>query len=237
MLRVSVITATKNRSHFLPALLECYRSQTYPHTEMQWILLDDGDVADQRKSRLLIKEWTAEHNIPNVEYVTTDCPMPTGRKLNQLVHMAQGDIIVVMDDDDWYSPHRVSSVVDAFRLHPEFGIAGCSKVYMQFEEDPEALWVAGPYHDRHALHCTMAFRRRYFATHSYDNEEVCAVERQVTNGFSEPMIQLNPRRTILHKIHSSNTYRFKRSVGLLRKTRDLVSAFIGTDRVDEQVSV
>jgi FMN-dependent oxidoreductase (nitrilotriacetate monooxygenase family) len=112
-------------------------------------------------------------------------------------------------------------------IHPEIGIAGCSKVYMQFEEDPEALWVAGPYHDRHALHCTMAFRKGYFATHSYDNEEVCAVERQVTNNFTEPMIQLNPRRTILHKIHSSNTYKEKRSVGLLRKTDRSVATFIG----------
>jgi len=222
---VSVITATKNRSHFLPALIECYRSQTWPHADMEWILLDDGLAEDQEKGRLLIEEWTTKHKIPNLHYFTTGS-MPTGRKLNQLITMVRGDVIVVMDDDDWYSPHRVSSVVAAFRANPKIDIAGCSKVYMQFEEDPR-LWVAGPYHDRHALHCTMAFRRRYFDTHSYDNEEVCAVERQVTNNFTEPMIQLNPRRTILHKIHSSNTYREKRSVGLLRKTEQSVAAFIG----------
>ena len=224
---VSVITATKNRSHFLPALVECYQSQTWPHADMEWIILDDGDVADQEKGQLFIEDWIAETKIPNLHYFTSCIPVPTGRKLNELVHMAQGDIIIVMDDDDWYSPHRVASAVAAFRAHPEIGIAGCSKVYMQFEEDPEALWVAGPYHDRHALHCTMAFRKGYFATHSYDNEEVCAVERQVTNNFTEPMIQLNPRRTILHKIHSSNTYKEKRSVGLLRKTDRSVAAFIG----------
>jgi len=214
---VSVITATKNRSHFLPALLECYRSQTWPHERMEWILLDDG--SDQEKSRALL---TGERN---VSHICVESSMTTGRKLNELVKRARGDIVVVMDDDDWYSPHRVSDAVAAFRAHPDKDIAGCSKVYMQFEEDPR-LWVAGPYHDRHALHCTMAFRRRYFDTHSYDDEEVCAVERQVTNGFTEPMIQLVPRRTILHKIHSANTYRCKRSVGLLRRTGLEVAKFI-----------
>jgi glycosyltransferase involved in cell wall biosynthesis len=223
---VSVITATKNRSHFLPALLECYRLQVWPHAEMEWILLDDGEFEDQEKARTLIQDWAAETKIPNVQYIGVGCSVLTGRKLNQLVTMARGNIIVIMDDDDWYSPFRVSSVVDAFRLHPKIDLAGCSKVYMQFEEDPKELWVAGPYHDRHALHCTMAFRKGYFATHSYDNEEVCAVEWQVTNGFTEPMIQLNPRRTILHKIHSSNTYQFKRSVGLLRRSSLEMTKFI-----------
>jgi len=192
---------------------------------MEWILLDDGSVEDQEKSRRLLDGWIAEHNIPHVSHICLESPMTTGRKLNELVRMARGDLVVVMDDDDWYSPHRVSGVVAAFRAHPDKDIAGCSKVYMQFEEDPR-LWVAGPYHDRHALHCTMAFRLRYFDTHSYDDEEVCAVERQVTNGFTEPMIQLVPRRTILHKIHSANTYRCKRSVGLLRRTGLEVAKFI-----------
>ena len=234
---VSVITTTKNRSHFLPALLECYRTQVWPHKDMEWLLMDDSEFEEQETASGLIQNWIAKTQIPNVHHIRICSSTPTGSKLNQLVRMVRGDILVVMDDDDWYSPYRVSSVVDAFRLHPEIDLAGCSKVYMQFEEEPEALWVAGPYHDQHALHCTMAFRRRYFATHSYDNEEVCAVERQVTNGFTEPMIQLYPRHTILHKIHSSNTYQFKRSVGLLRRSSLELAKFIGCGRVDEQVSL
>jgi glycosyltransferase involved in cell wall biosynthesis len=234
---VSVITTTKNRSHFLPALLECYRTQIWPHADMEWLLMDDSEFEEQETASGLIQNWIAKTQIPNVHHIRICSSTPTGSKLNQLVRMVRGDILVVMDDDDWYSPYRVSSVVDAFRLHPEIDLAGCSKVYMQFEEEPEALWVAGPYHDQHALHCTMAFRRRYFATHSYDNEEVCAVERQVTNGFTEPMIQLYPRHTILHKIHSSNTYPFKQSIGLLRRSSLELAKFIGCGRVDEQVSL
>jgi glycosyltransferase involved in cell wall biosynthesis len=234
---VSVITTTKNRSHFLPALLECYRTQVWPHKDMEWLLMDDSEFEEQETASGLIQNWIAKTQIPNVHHIRICSSTPTGSKLNQLIRMARGDILVVMDDDDWYSPYRVSSVVDAFRLHPEIDLAGCSKVYMQFEEEPEALWVAGPYHDQHALHCTMAFRRRYFATHSYDNEEVCAVERQVTNGFTEPMIQLYPRHTILHKIHSSNTYPFKQSIGLLRRSSLELAKFIGYGNVDEQVSL
>ena len=39
-----------------------------------------------------------------------------------------------------------------------------------------------------------------------DPAEVCAVERRFLKGFTVPMIQLKPSETILHVIHSSNTF-------------------------------
>jgi len=216
---VSVITATRDRSHFLKALVACYELQTYPHDSMEWILMDDG--SDREKGRAIIEGCTK----PNIQYVELEEPVPTGTKLNRLIGMTRGDVIVVMDDDDWYSPWRVSGAVNAFELQPGRLIAGCSKVYMQFEGE-EVVSVAGPYHDRHALHCTMAFQRAYFDTHSYDGNEICAVEWILTNGFTEPMIQLNPRKTILHRVHGGNTFQGKRSIGLLRKTKELCTAFM-----------
>ena len=85
-------------------------------------------------------------------------------------------------------------------------------------QDEDAIYSAGPYHDRHALHCTMAYRSTYLKTHTYDDKEVCAIEGVFTNGFTEPMIQLDPRQTILHMVHGTNTYQKKQSIGKLRKT-------------------
>ena len=40
---VSVITPTYNRRFFIPTLIKCFLSQTYPQRLMEWIIMDDGE--------------------------------------------------------------------------------------------------------------------------------------------------------------------------------------------------
>ena len=212
---VSVITSTYNRSRFIPGLLECYRRQDYNPDLMEWLILDDSEGAEQKKTQALFSAFSDK--MSNIFYIHSPQKQVMGHKLNQLCSLARGDIIIVMDDDDYYPPTRVSTVVDAFKAEPEKQIAGCSKVYMYFE-DEKAVYCAGPYSDTHALNCTIAFRSSYLKNHRYDAAEVCAVERVFTNNFSEPMIQLNSKRTILHMVHAENTFKDKKKIGLLVKT-------------------
>ena len=212
---VSVITSTYNRSRFIPGLLECYRRQDYNPDLMEWLILDDSEGAEQKKTQALFSAFSDK--MSNIFYIHSPQKQVMGHKLNQLCSLARGDIIIVMDDDDYYPPTRVSTAVDAFKAEPEKQIAGCSKVYMYFE-DEKAVYCAGPYSDTHALNCTIAFRSSYLKNHRYDAAEVCAVERVFTNDFSEPMIQLDSKRTILHMVHAENTFKEKKKIGLLVKT-------------------
>ena len=212
---VSVITSTYNRSRFIPGLLECYRRQDYNPDLMEWLILDDSEGAEQKKTQALFSAFSDK--MSNIFYIHSPQKQVMGHKLNQLCSLARGDIIIVMDDDDYYPPTRVSTAVDAFKAQPEKQIAGCSKVYMYFE-DEKAVYCAGPYSDTHALNCTIAFRSSYLLDHHYDAAEVCAVERVFTNDFSEPMIQLDSKRTILHLVHAENTFKEKKKIGLLVKT-------------------
>ena len=211
---VSVITITYNRSKFIPALLECYHNQLYPSASTEWLILDDSEPDEQIATNSLFSAFAETH--PNIRYVPVSSRQPMGAKLNYITKLCRGDLIVVMDDDDYYPSTRISTAVKAFQENPTYQIAGCSKVYMYFQEET-STYVAGPYHDRHALHCTMAYRSSYLTTHRYDDKEQCAIERVFTNDFTEPMIQLNPKKTILHMVHSTNTYRHKKTIGLLRK--------------------
>jgi len=212
---VSVITSTYNRSRFIPALLECYRHQDYNHDFMEWLILDDSEGAEQKKTQELFSAFSDK--MSNVFYIHSPQKQVMGHKLNQLCSLARGDIIIVMDDDDYYPPTRVSIAVAAFTAEPKKQIAGCSKVYMYFQQENE-VHCAGPYSDTHALNCTIAFRSSYLKNHRYDATEVCAVERVFTNDFSEPMIQLDSRATILHMVHAENTFKEKKKIGLLVKT-------------------
>jgi len=210
---VSVLTVTYNRSKFFPGLIQRYLAQDYPLSHMEWLILDDGTKEEQVATKQLLE--SAE--IPNLRYISATERKPMGYKLNQLTALCKGDVIVIMDDDDIYPCTRVSSAVHAFTANPTVKIAGCSKVYMYFEED-DTIYVTGPYHDKHALHCTIAYRKSYLLDHRYDDEELCAVEKAFTNNFDENIYQLEPTSTILHVVHSSNTYQKKRSVGFIRPT-------------------
>ena len=218
---VSIITPTYNRAHFLPRLLEGYLHQTYPRDQMEWIILDDSEDLNPFLSKL---------QDPTIRYITLNEKKPMGAKLNLLTKEARGDLIIVMDDDDYYPPERIETAVRAFAENPQLDVAGCSKVYM-YSTATNEIYVAGPYHERHALNCTMAFRRKYLDTHAYDDAEPCAVERVFTNNFTEPMIQLPSKETILHIIHSSNTFQAKMSIGKLVKTACVLEDFIGSNLI------
>lgn len=211
-MRISVITPTYDRKEFIPQLIEDFKQQTYDHSKIEWLILDDAPP-EKRVGHLFAAAETSKFTI---RYLVSETKQPMGFKLNRLNLEATGDIIVVMDDDDYYPPSRIQTVVDAFDQHPRKEIAGCSEVYMSNVASGE-LFVAGPYHDKHALNCTLAYKRSYLANHRYDDKEPCAVECAFTNNFTEPMIQMDSKATILHRIHDNNTFKNKLSIGLLKK--------------------
>lgn len=204
---VSIITATYNRARFMKRLILAFQRQTYRQDLMEWIILDDGFES--------VGEYF--EGIPNVRYIRSYIREPMGEKLNRLCKEARGDIIIVMDDDDYYQPERVSTVVNAFYTYPQIEVAGSSHVYMYSTEEDQ-VYSVGPYHSKHALNCTLAFRKSYLKEHRYDPMEECAVEKVFLEDFTVPIIQLPAENTIVHIIHSSNTFKKKMSVGMLQKT-------------------
>lgn len=193
------------------------KSQTYPSTKIEWIVLDDGEPVGHLFEGV------------HVRYIYNDSKLTMGRKLNLLNKEAKGDIIIVFDDDDYYPPDRVSSVVEAFSKSKK-EVAGTSLVYMYYTDTNE-IYSTGPYSEGHALNCTLAYRSSYLRNHRYDDDETCAVEHGFLNDFQEPMIQLNPFKTILHIIHSSNTFdaingRDEGKIGFMKKTGYTLNDFI-----------
>jgi len=143
MIKVSVVTPTYNRRMFIPTLIDVYRNQTFSKEKMEWIIIDDGR---DKVEDLFIE---ASKTIPNVRYIRKDEKMRIGAKRNALNKLAQGAIIVAMDDDDYYPPDRVSSVIEAFKNNPKINIAGSSEMNMYYL-DTKKIYTIGPYHKNHA---------------------------------------------------------------------------------------
>jgi glycosyltransferase involved in cell wall biosynthesis len=197
-IEVSVVTPTYNRRQFIPILIEIYKNQTFPKDKMEWIIVDDGR---DRVEDLFVE---ASKTIPNIRYIFKDEKMRIGAKRNLLNKEARGDIIVAMDDDDYYPVNRVESVVKAFKKNPKIDLAGSSEMNL-FYLDSKKIYTLGPFSNTHATNGTMAWRKRYSDKHKYDEFVTKAEEITFLENFKHPMIQLNPLSTILVICHTDNT--------------------------------
>lgn len=196
---VSIVTPTYNRRRFIPSLIKMVQTQTYPRDRMEWIVFDDGqeEVVD------LFEQATSE--LPTLKFIWSEDKMTLGEKRNRLNKEARGDIIVAMDDDDFYFPERVEEAVKALQENPGYRLAGSSEVYMYFTDTKE-IWKAGPYFKGHATNGTMAWTKSYADTHQYDETVAFSEEKSFLEGYKNPLVQLNPKTVMLVMSHSDNTF-------------------------------
>lgn len=196
---VSIVTPTYNRRRFIPYLIKMVQQQTYPRDRMEWIVYDDGQepVGD-----LLEAE---KENLPILRYIFSEDKMTIGEKRNRLNQEAKGDILVAMDDDDFYFPERVSAAVVALQKRPAVDLAGSSHIYMYFTDTKE-IYSIGPYFPLHATNGTMAWTKRYSLTHKYDETVAFAEERSFLENYKNPLIQLDPMKVMLVISHTDNTF-------------------------------
>jgi glycosyltransferase involved in cell wall biosynthesis len=191
---VSVCTPTFNRRPFIDNMIACFNSQDYPKDRMEWIIVDDGTDS--------IEDLVASH--PNVKYFRYAKKMSLGKKRNTMHDKSKGDIIVYMDDDDYYPPDRVSHAVHMLTSHPKALCAGSSEMYIYFN-DRKRMVQFGPYGKDHATAGTFAFKRQLLKQTRYNEDACLAEEREFLKGYTIPFVQLDPLKTILVFSHSQNT--------------------------------
>jgi len=207
---VSILTPTANRRLFIPQLLRCFRRQDYPLNRMELLVLDDGE---DRVEDLL-------HGQPCVRYLTLPNKAALGYKRNLLTQEARGDILVHMDDDDYYPPRRVSHAVSELS-RSEALIAGSSLMYV-YDCARNKVFRMGPYGPNHATNATYAYKRQYLEENRFDDAAIIRDEALFTRDFTRPMLQLDSKSTILCISHTHNTYTKQLQNEAPFKLKDLV---------------
>jgi glycosyltransferase involved in cell wall biosynthesis len=97
---VSIITPTFGREEYLAQTLRWVRAQSYPRIE--WLILDDSpapaalfaDIADAR-----------------IRYEHIGERLSIGEKRNRLIARAGGDYLAHFDDDDYYAPRFLETMI------------------------------------------------------------------------------------------------------------------------------
>jgi len=191
---VSICTPTFNRRPFIQMAIKCFEHQTYPKDKMEWIIIDDGtDKIEDLVS-----------HIPQVKYFKYDEKLTLGKKRNISNEKAKGDIIVYMDDDDYYPPERVKHAVD--RLKDSKALcAGSSAMFIYFKHIDKMLQF-GPYGPNHSTAATFAFKRELLNQTRFDEESSVAEERKFLKEYTIPFVQLDSTKTILVFSHNHNSF-------------------------------
>jgi glycosyltransferase involved in cell wall biosynthesis len=192
---ISICTPTFNRRPFIPIMIKCFQHQTYPKDKIEWIIVDDGTD----KIEDLIK------HIPQIKYFKYDEKMSLGKKRNIANDNSTGEIIIFMDDDDYYPPERFSHAVDTLINNPDALCAGSSAMFIHFKHINK-MYQFGPYGPNHATAATFAFKRELLKQTRFNESSCVAEEKQFLKDYTIPFVQLESMKSILVFSHNHNSF-------------------------------
>ncbi len=212
---VSIATCLYGRTEFLPQLVRLVAAQDYPHAYTEWIILDDSPEENTTFKALPLLDRHGPFGPPldgiiplsldgiAVYYYHLRFKIPLGTKRSALNSKCRGDYIAIFDDDDYYPPCRLSHGVAQLRANPQYALAGSSRLFI-YAVKTGLIYQVGPFGANHATAATLIYTRTYGLTHDFGQGH-CAEETVFTKQFTEPLLQLDPRQTILVMAHGANT--------------------------------
>jgi glycosyltransferase involved in cell wall biosynthesis len=221
---VSLCTPTFNRRPFIPYMIKCFEQQNYPKDRIEWIIIDDGTDPIED----LVKD------IPQVKYFYYEEKMLLGKKRNLMHSKCSGDIIIYIDDDDYYPPERISHAVETLQQNPKYLIAGCSEMHIYFESRNK-VFQCGPYKQYHSTAATFAFKKELLSQTKYDDEVALSEENKFTKGYTIPLIQLNPKKSILVFSHKHNSLNKEKLLEYPEQSKTIPSPYTIDDFIKDPI--
>lgn len=127
-MNVSIVTVTQyKRFNLLKILYENIINQTYKNI-VEWLIIEGSDnINDAQLNEKLINDLKQKSSIL-INYIPFTQKCNYGKLLNNGLSNVAGDIIVHMEDDDYYFPSRIQHCVD--KLNNNISIVNCSNIYI-----------------------------------------------------------------------------------------------------------
>ncbi|MEH6679306.1 MAG: glycosyltransferase family 2 protein [Sediminicola sp.] len=169
-MKVSIVTGTYNSEKYIADCVGSIHDQTYPHIEH---IIIDGASKDGTVQR--IKET------PNrVAKLVSEPDKGIYDAMNKGLKMATGDIVGILNSDDFYNSNEViAMVVDAFQRNAADCVYG--NLYYVDQQRPEIIkrtWTTGAYDPKkgfrtgwHPAHPSFFVKREVYEKYGYFDEE------------------------------------------------------------------
>lgn len=189
---VSVLTVTQsNRQPNLKILYDIIKNQTYKNIS-EWLIIGNTDED-------LVKSF--KNSKFEVKYCQTN-PSKIGILRNNGNKLTSGDIIIRMDDDDYFFPSYVDHCVNKL-LKSNKQVVGCSTLYihdiLNYKTYKQNIGMS-----------VFAYRREYLNNHKYnetsDNDDQSSfINDQETNTKAD-VEQLLSDNLLVKMIHNDNKF-------------------------------
>jgi hypothetical protein len=131
---VSVIVDTYNHERFIETALASVLDQDMAPSEREVIVVDDGSTD---RTAAVIKKFT-----PRVRYLRK-VNGGQASAFNTGIPEARGEVVALLDGDDWWARNKLRTVVEAFARAPEVGAVGHGIVEAYPDRQREILPDAG----------------------------------------------------------------------------------------------
>lgn len=115
MPRVSVLVNTYNHEKFVAQALESVCQQTFPASEMEIIVVDDGS---NDRTPEIIRRF-----VPRIRYIRKENGGQVSAFKAGIVE-ARGEVVAFLDGDDYWAPEKIAEVVKAFERNPSAAAIG-----------------------------------------------------------------------------------------------------------------
>ncbi|MCS4198118.1 glycosyltransferase family 2 protein [Salinibacter ruber] len=155
-MKVSIVTVSYNSAQTISDTIESVRRQTYPHIE--YIVVDGGSTDETveiiTKNEEVIDRWTSEPDEGIYD------------AMNKGIRMSSGDIVGILNSDDWYEPKAVETAVRVFEKHEDVDLVhGAMRLWKQ-EGKVDGCWGKRdglpPTHIAPFNHPTLFVRRKVY---------------------------------------------------------------------------
>ena len=197
--KISIITPTYNRAKFIKLMIRNYEKIDYPSNKFEWIIVDDSDK--DNIENLLPKN-------DNINYIKLDSKITIGEKRNIAVENSKNDIIICMDDDDYYPPSSIKYRIGCLEYLNKNIVGCCSTGILEINKIISNLSVSSFIDElpKRIFESTLAFRKEWWKTHKFSetNNNECSNlfnDKNIINNFEE--IAYN--YVIISLLHNSNT--------------------------------
>ena len=174
--------------------------QTHPLCDIEWVVVDD--------TKINLGNWFRDHmelqsQLDRICYVHLPQKESIGRKRNLSKTLAHGEYIIHMDDDDYYAPNYVETVVRMFKSNNRPHVVGATMVSLMY---PDSLFLhqTVPIHANHTCGGIMSYTRSFGTKHHFHN--------YATNGEEPAFLDKSPVSQIMRShniymvfVHDRNT--------------------------------
>jgi hypothetical protein len=174
---VSVITPTFNRKYLFDLAIRNFTNTDYPTSKIEWIIVDDSETENLQE---------VLPDLSNINYIKLDERKTIGEKRNIAVENSKNEIIVCMDDDDYYPPMSVKQRV-ASLLHLNKDLVGCTGLGILEVNKIISAVSNSSYVDDYSkrfYESTLAFKRSFWLENKFSETNIYESENMIKNNLN-----------------------------------------------------